>query len=86
MRVLCQVPRLAFFSEMQLKGLVRERSSWHAMRIDDAETGEPDVSPALLAEVQVREGACGCLRCSRATVVPTQLALLCVYVPGPRDS
>lgn len=39
---------------MQLKGLVRERTSWHAMRIDDAETGEPDVSPALLAEVQAR--------------------------------
>ena len=49
-----QVPRLAFFTEMQLKGLRRDRAAWHQMRIDDMELGEADVPPALLGEVQVQ--------------------------------
>jgi len=47
---------VAFFSEMVLKKLCRNRITWHEMRVDDVEGGEPDLPPALLFETQVLRG------------------------------
>ena len=45
-------------THVQLKGVVRDRLTWHSMRVEDLEEGEPEVAPALLAPIQVRVARC----------------------------
>lgn len=52
-------------THVQLKGVVRDRLTWHSMRVEDLEEGEPEVAPALLAPIQVGRilewhAVCGC--------------------------